>query len=78
MANLTLICRNTMLFAKGHDHRQFFAGQDLIIYVIIFTQTISYYYLHNSATTVADIIFQKLLFSILIDYYFSEEATNKK
>ena len=28
MANLTLICRNTMLFAKGHDHRQFFAGQD--------------------------------------------------
>ena len=47
-----------------------------VIYVTIFTQTISYYYLNNSATTVADIIFQRLLFSVMIDY--SEEATNKK
>ena len=76
MANLTLICQNTVLFANDRPRRSsiFCWPGSNVVYIIIFTQTII-------STTLPlkwpDIIFQKLLFSIMINYYFSVEGINK-
>ena len=36
MENLTLICRNTVLFAIGHHDRQFFAGRDQTSFMLAY------------------------------------------